>query len=134
MDRSKFSDKKEWRKFALGLAIILAIIATLLLVKGRASFPWFYGAGMLSVLVGLLAPVLIKPLFVLFTYLGFGLGWVMTRLILAVLFFLVMTPIGLLSRLFGKRFLDLRFDRRADTYWIDKSGEREKTGGYENQY
>ncbi len=136
MDRSKFNDREEWRKFAVGLGIILAVIATLLLIKARPAYPWFYGAAALVVLMGLLLPLLIKPLFILFSYLGFGLGWIMTRVILTALFFLIITPIGFISRLFGKRFLDLRFDRRPETYWIEKApdSDREGVSGYENQY
>jgi hypothetical protein len=136
MDRSKFNDKREWRKFAVGLGIILAVIASLLLIKARPAYPWFYGAAALVVLTGVLLPLLIKPLFILFSYLGFGLGWLMTRLILTALFFLIITPIGFICRLFGKRFLDLRFDRRPETYWIEKAQDRDREGvsGYENQF
>jgi hypothetical protein len=134
VDRSKFNDLRELRKFSIGLGVILAAIGTLLLVKGRGSFIYLYAAGGLVILAGLLFSILLKPVYVLFSYVGFALGWVMTRLILTLLFFLVITPIGMVMRLLGKRFLDLSFKKKAGSYWIDKVPAEEETGGYENQF
>jgi hypothetical protein len=120
MDKTKFDNKKEWRKFGIGLGIILSVIATIQLIIGRELYPYFYGVGLIVFLVGLVLPILLKPVFILFSYIGFVLGWFMTRVILSVLFYLVFTTIGLILRLFGKHFLDIKFDKKADSYrwWL----------------
>ena len=71
MDKSKFNDKNEWRKFGIGLGIILSVIATIQLIIGRELYPYFYGAGIFVLLIGLILPILIKPLFILFSYFAF---------------------------------------------------------------
>lgn len=134
MDKSKFNDKKEWRKFGIGLGIILSIIATIQLIIARELYPYFYGTGLIVFLVGLVLPILLKPFFILFSYIGFVLGWFMTRVILSVFFYLVFTTIGLILGLFGKHFLDIKFDKKADSYWIDKKSERLERENYENQF
>jgi hypothetical protein len=59
-----------------------------------------------------------------------ALGWVVSRLVLVLLFALVLTPVALVARLAGKRFLDLRADPSAQTYWVP----REQRSQYEKMY
>lgn len=136
MDKSKFDIKSEWRKFGIILGIILAVIATILLMKARGGYLYFYGAGFFFILAGLVIPIVVKPVFILFMYLSHVMGWVMTRLILSILFYLVITPMGLLGKLVGKRFLDLKFPGKQESYWIetDKRIEQEGINSYENQF
>ena len=134
MDKSKFNDKREWKKFGIGLSIILAALGTIQWIRGSSLFlPTYLVAGIISV-SGLLLPVALKPLFIIFSYIGFALGWVMTRVILSAFFFLVFSPIGLLSRLVGKRYLQMGFRTDETTYW---STHREQTASkkyFERQY
>ncbi len=125
MDKSKFNELKEWRNFGIGLGVILAVIATVQLImktplqiNNIPVYVFFYGAAVLSFVLALVLPILLKPVYILFMYIGFGLGFVMTRLILGILFYLIITPIGWLGRLFGKRFLDTGFKRDRDSYWL----------------
>ena len=74
MDKSKFNDKKEWRKFGIGVAAILAVIATIQLIVGKELFIYFYGVAVFFLFFGLLLPIIIKPVYILFSYLGFVLG------------------------------------------------------------
>jgi hypothetical protein len=120
MDTSKFNVKKEWRSFGKGLALILAVIAVVQYFKHVAFFPYFFAAGVIIMIVALTCPLFLKPLYILFSCLGQLFGWVMTRLILSVLFFIIFTFLGLTMRLFGKRFLDIQFPQQKTTLWIEK--------------
>jgi len=134
MDTSKFGDRREWRKFGIGLSIILAILGTIQWIRGISLFPIFYSIAGIVLASGLLFPIILKPLFILFSYIGFALGWVMTRVILSALFFLVLTPIGLLSRLVKKRYLQTDIGTNETTYW---KAHREQTASkehFEKQY
>jgi hypothetical protein len=139
VDKSKFNDKSEWRKFGMALAVLLSIIATVLLLKHKPGYYYLFGAGGVVMFFSFAAPIVIKPLFIFFSYTGFGIGWVMTRVILVILFYLVMTPIGFLGKLFGKKFLDTTFKRKGESasYWIDTipiSDREERVKDYENQF
>lgn len=134
MNTSKFNDKKEWRKFGIGIAVILAVIATIQLIVGRELFIFFYGVSAFFLFFGLLLPIIIKPVYILFSYLGLILGWIMTRVILSILFYIVLTPIGLILRLFRKHLLDLKIDKKAETYWIGRKSEKKRGNNFENQF
>ena len=134
MDRSKWNDRKELKKFGIGLAAILAVIATAQWIRENGLFPWFYAGAGLILASGLAAPVLLKPLFIIFSYIGLVLGWFMTRLILTILYFCIITPIGRLTRLSGKKHLDTGFRDGSSTYWIDRQDSRDNRKTYEEQF
>ena len=134
MDKAKFNEPKEWRKFAIGLAIILAILATIQVFTGSHYYIYFYAASVLVLLASLLLPVVIKPLFILFSYVGLALGWIMTRLIVTIVFFLILTPIGLISRLFNKKYLDLGFKENQESYWRVRENPSSDKASFERQF
>ena len=62
------------------------------------------------------------------------LGWFMTRLILGLLFYIVVSPISLISRLFGKEFLDLKTSSLNRSYWNYKDNDSVSHQNYEKQF
>lgn len=132
IDKSKFNDKKELRTFGIGLAVILAGIGTIQYFVGRDLFPYFYAASGVSLLFSLTAPILIKPFFIFMQYFGMVMNFIMTRVILAILFYVVFTAIGGTARLLGKNFLKMKIYPEKDTYWLDKNPE--DLTRYENQF
>ncbi len=134
MDKSKFNDKKEWRKFGIALAILLFIITTVQYFKQIEIYPYFLAAGIILILVSLILPILIKPVFILFSYIGFAMGWLVTRVILFILFYLFITPISILARKFGNRFLDISFNQKKDSYWLPVKETRNNRENFEKQF
>ncbi|MBN2000850.1 hypothetical protein JW935_25090 [candidate division KSB1 bacterium] len=132
MDKSKFTDKKEWRKFGYGVAVILALIATVQLLTGKTLFPYFYITAAVFSVCALLLPIVLKPIYILFSYLGLILGWIMTRVILTVMFYLVFTLIGFTVRLFQKQVLDIKLQKNSPSYWIDRKEDQKIN--FENQF
>lgn len=70
---------------------------------------------------GLVAPRVIKPVFVGWMVLAFPIGWVVSHVILAVMFYGLFTPIGLVMRLAGRDPLSLRANSDAETYWTPRA-------------
>lgn len=134
VSRKQEQNKKEWRKFGIGLAVIFCLIGTLQLIFGRESYPYFYLGAIIIFLINLIFPILIRPLFVLFFYIGAGLGWLAAKVTLILLFHLLFTPFGFLLKLMGKDFLDLKLDRTATTYWIKRKTTKFDKKSYENQF
>jgi len=120
MDKSKFNIKAEWKKFGIGLFVISSLIGTLQLILENELYIYFFSLAATLLVISLFIPLFLKPLYILFSYIGFGMGWVMTRVILTLLYYLVFTPIGIIRKLAGKSFLDIKFERKENTYWIDK--------------
>ena len=68
-----------------------------------------------------LIPSLRKYIYLAFTYAAFPIGFVISHLILAFTYYLVITPIGLLMRLLGRDPMHRAFDRAAPTYWLPRT-------------
>jgi hypothetical protein len=134
MDKSKFNNPREWRKFGFGLSAIMAVLTVLQLIFHKPGWKYFAAAAVVSLILSRIWVLGLKPVFIVFSYLGFVMGWFMTRVILSILFFLVFTTVGTLSKLFGKGFLNLRFDRETPSYWIERSKEIDIKSKYENQF
>jgi hypothetical protein len=108
---------RELRNFALVMTVGLGIIGGLLLWKERAAAPYFLGVAAGFLISGLLFPKVLRPLEWAWMKLALLLGVIMTFIILNLTFFLVITPIGLVMRLFGKRPLPLGFDSERSSFW-----------------
>ncbi len=120
------SEPIDLRKFSwtVGLAFIilwavLAFAFPYLWGKGH-SVPllWQLGAGL--AVVGTAVPLAVKPLYYAWMTFALALGWVMTRVLLTLFFFLVLTPVGLVFKIIGRDALTRKLDRGAKTYWIEK--------------
>ena len=63
-----------------------------------------------------------------------GMSWVMTRVILAAFFYLVLTPVGLCMRLFGKDLLDRKFHDGRASYWRDREAVEASLDRYSKRF
>jgi hypothetical protein len=125
---------KDLRKFGLSVGIVLAGIGILLFYFEKSSAIYFAVIGGLLILFGALFPQLLKPLNRIWMSLAIVLGFIMTRVILTTLFYLVITPIGFLAKIFGKKFMALKYDRSAKTYWEKRTTIQKKQIDYERQF
>ena len=128
------SKKKELRKFGITVGIILLIIAGFLFWKEKESFRLLLAVSTILIVLGILTPVVLKPIYQGWMIFATILGWVMTRVILSLLFYVILTPIGLILRLFGKQFLELRWDKSQTTYWNNRGNEQAVKENYEKQF
>jgi hypothetical protein len=83
--------------------------------------------------LGLWRPALVRPVYVAATVLTFPLGWVMSRLLLAALYYGVFTPLGLLLWLLGRDALRLRPCPQQASYWEEKPAPQD-VGRYFRQF
>ena len=125
---------KDLRKFGLTVGIILLLISCLLIWNHKPTQIFFLSIGAILFLAGLLFPTILRPLNKAWMTLAILLGWVMTRVILFFLFYLVITPIGLIARIFGKHFLDLKIDKSRISYWEKRKNVPAAPADYERQF
>ena len=90
----------------------------------RSAANWAYSlwtlAGLCAVLAGA-APVALKPLYVGLTAITLPIGFAVSHVMLGVLFYLVITPVGLVMRLFGRDPLCRTLEPAAKTYWVPRN-------------
>jgi hypothetical protein len=128
------SDKKDLQKFGITVGFVLGLFGALFLWRGKGVYVYLFIISGIFLLCGLIVPRLLKPIQKVWMTFAVLLGWLMTRVILSILFFLIFTPMGLLARLFGKDFLSLKFNNNTDSYWIPKKGPQKEKRDYENQF
>ena len=128
------SKKTDLRKFGITIGVILLIIAGFLFWKEKESSQILLTFGVTLCILGIVIPFILKPIYWVWMIFATILGWIMTRVILSLLFYIIFTPIGLTARLLGKRFLVLRCDRMIDSYWNYRTINRPNQESYENQF
>jgi len=128
------SGKKQLREFGLTIGIILVILGGIAVWRGKCVGAIFLTLGTVLIVLGLGAPEFLKIPQKLWMGLAVAIGFFMSRLILTILFYTVITPIGIIVKLLGKDVLNERIDKKAASYWIDRPAEAKTEGNYENQY
>ena len=122
------------RAFGFVFAAVFAVIGLVPLLGGKD--PWgvsLFVAGWFLVLA-LFAPSVLGPLSRLWHRFGLLLHKIVNPLVMAFLFYATVTPTALAMRLFGKDPLGLRFDKEADTYWIERRPPGPEPETMKNQF
>ena len=111
------------KSFGVVFFIVFFIIAIFPLKNNGDIRIWSLVISIIFLLLGLLNSKILTPLNRLWFKFGILLGMIMSPLIMVLIFFLVVTPIGLLMRMLKKDLLNLKFDN-SKTYWIAKKGPK----------
>ncbi|MGE5410023.1 MAG: SxtJ family membrane protein [Clostridiales bacterium] len=111
------STKKDLRNFGLSVGGVLLFIGAILLLKSKPSAQYFVIISLVLILPALFFPVVLKPLQKIWMALAIVIGWISTRIILSLLFYFVLTPIGFIMRLRGKDLLDEKIEKEKASYW-----------------
>ena len=122
MDNIKISSN---RSFGIVFFIVFALIALYPLTYSGEIRIWFVIISLIFLVLGLLNSKILTPLNKLWFKFGIFLGKIISPLIMGIIFFLVVTPIGLIMRLLGKDLLNLKFNKNQ-SYWIKKNEPKSK--------
>ena len=122
MDDIKISSN---RSFGIVFFIVFLLIALYPLTYNEEIRVWSVIISLIFLLLGLLNSKILTPLNKLWFKFGILLGKVVSPLIMGIIFFFVVTPIGLIMRLLGKDVLNLKYNKNK-SYWIEKSGPKSK--------
>jgi hypothetical protein len=106
------------RTFGLLMGAAFVLLALRSYVKGGGAWTWLLGAAIAFALVALARPTALAPLNRIWMALGMVLNRVMSPIVLALLFVLVVTPVGLLMRITGKDPLRLKRAAAGGSYWL----------------
>ena len=128
------STKKELRSFGAIFGILF--LGLFLFGLGRySSVNWYLAViGAIFLCAGLLAPQGLYLLHKIWMAFAIILGNIVSTVILWVFFFAVITPIGIITRLSGKDFLDRSLDAKRPSYWRHRSRKSSEPESYEHQY
>ena len=122
MDDIRISSNKS---FGLVFFVVFLVIALYPLIHNGEIRAWSAIISLIFLLLGLFNSKILSPLNKLWFKFGIFLGKIISPLIIGIIFFLVVTPIGLIMRLFGKDVLNLKYNKNH-SYWIEKNGPKSK--------
>ena len=122
MDDIKISSN---RSFGIVFFIVFLLIALYPLTYSGEIKIWSLLISFIFLILGLLNSKILTPLNKLWFKFGILLGKIVSPLIMGLIFFFVVTPIGLIMRLLGKDLLNLKYNKDK-SYWIEKSGPKSK--------
>ena len=122
------------RGFGYVFAAVCALVAALSWYNDGRHWGWWLIAAAAFALAGWLVPHWLRPLNRLWTWLGLLLAAVIGPVVMALVFYGCITPIGALMRLTGKDPLRLRSEPEADSYWIRRDPPGPSPDSLKNQF
>ena len=122
MDDIKISSN---RSFGIVFFVVFLLIALYPLTYEGEIRIWSLIISIIFLILGLLNSKILAPLNKIWFKFGILLGKIVSPLIMGIIFFLVVTPIGFIMRLLGKDLLNLKYNKNK-SYWIEKKGPKSK--------
>ena len=113
------------RSFGIVFFVVFLIIAIYPLINGNDLRLWSLIISIIFLILGLVNSKILNPLNKLWFKFGIFLGKIISPVIMGIIFFLVVTPIGLIMRLLRKDVLNLKYNKNK-SYWIEKKGPKSK--------
>ena len=108
------------KSFGLLFFVVFLIIGLWPLKNGESLNFYFIIASVIFLILGLLNSKLLSPLNKSWIKLGEILGIIIAPIVMALVYFVILTPISIIVRVFGKDLLGLKFLKEKDTYWIKR--------------
>ena len=114
------------RSFGIVFFIVFLFISLYPITYSEDIRIWSLIISFIFIILGLLNSKILTPLNKLWFKFGVILGKIISPIIMGIIFFLVVTPIGLIMKVLGKDLLRLKFNKKDNTYWIEKNGPKSK--------
>lgn len=114
-------NNKQLRSFGKIALIAAALVSILLYALKGLAIQWaltIFAAGFIIFLSGIISLKLTRIIYVGLTMVTMPIGWVVSFVLLATFYLLLLTPIGLFFRLIGRDALCRKFDSAAKSYWV----------------
>lgn len=122
MEKQKIPSNKN---FGITFSIFFLIITFYIFINHEKLNLWILGMSVIFLILGITDSKLLLPANKMWFKFGIFLGKIVSPLVMGIIFFLVITPIGLILRIFRKDVLKLKFSNDK-SYWIDKDGPKSK--------
>ncbi|MBI4367843.1 MAG: hypothetical protein HY588_00450 [Candidatus Omnitrophica bacterium] len=116
------AEPKTVRKFGFILAGILFVLGAIALFRGHQQYWIEWPLGVIIWALALAAGAPLKYLYRAWMLAAEGISWVLLRLILGIFYYFILSPVGLMMRVFRKDLLDQKIERRAPSYWKKRTG------------
>ena len=111
------------KSFGIVFSIFFLFISIYLFLNEHPTYYWSLFVSVIFLLLGLMNSKILSPLNLLWFKFGLLLGKIVSPFVMGIIFYVVVTPISILLKIFGKDVLNLKFNNNK-TYWIEKNGPK----------
>ena len=111
------------KSFGIVFSIFFLLISVYLLLNNNPIYYWSLFVSFIFLVLGLMNSKILSPLNLLWFKFGILLGKIVSPVVMGIIFFLVVTPISIILKIFRKDVLNLKFNNNK-TYWIVKDGPK----------
>ena len=108
------------RSFGLLFFIVFIVVGLWPITKGETANIYLIIISLFFLIFGLINSKILSPFNKAWVKFGEILGLIIAPIIMALVYFIILTPISLILRMFGKDLLGLKFMKKQDTYWIKR--------------
>ncbi len=131
---NKNPSKGELTFMGVGFPIFFGLIGAVIFANtGSLEIPRIvWGVGAAITVIFFAVPPAQKPIYLGWMYLAFPIGWTISHLLLGIVYYVVLTPIGVIMRLLGRDPMHRRYDKAAASYYVDHTDA--ETGRYFRQF
>ena len=113
------------KSFGVVFFIVFLLIALYPLIYSEEIRVWALVISLIFLILGVFNSKILSPLNKVWFKFGIILGKIVSPFVMGVIFFFVVTPIGIIMRIFGKDLLNLKYNK-DESYWIEKKGPKSK--------
>ena len=114
-----FSAKK-LRQFNIVMLLFFTVLLVAWFFNGKEWILIVSSVGYILTFTGILIKPFGNKFYAAWMAIAFALGWIMSRVLLSIIYYLLVTPIGLVARITGKKFLDVSFKDGKNSYWVKR--------------
>ena len=128
------SSPKELVKFGRTVGIAFLVIGIILSIIGGKIHYIPFAVGAFLIIAGLILPLILLPFHKIWMGLSIVLGYISTRVILFIIYYVALTPIAFMGRLRGKDFLDEKIEPGRESYWVKRDAANNGNENLKKQY
>ena len=116
----KLKNKTNNKSFGILFFIVFLILGLYPTLKGNSPNIYFIFISIPFIILGLINSKILTPLNNAWIKVGEILGMIIAPIVMAIIYFFILTPISIVVRIFGKDLLSIKFNKQVNTYWINR--------------
>ena len=126
--------EKVLKKFGFLLVVFLTVLGSISFWQQGTAYYYLFPSAMMIVVIALAFPKGLKLIYLPWMIVATIIGWAVTRIILTILYYAILTPVSILARVLGKDFLDQKIVPEQKSYWVVRANRTIDRKELEHQF
>ena len=115
------------RSFGIIFSVFFSFLAIYPAFNGSSLNYYLLGIALIFLFLGLINSTVLNPLNILWIKFGELLGTIVAPIVMLMVYIITIVPTGIIMRLFGKDLLNLKYNRKVKSYWIEKNHQNQSS-------